>query len=1133
MDGPLEANLRSSVKLGTARSVFNEILATGVAGPELEDIIKSNFGLRSDLKYRFVEKAIQGRRLCLLFGYDRQTVHDIKWVTFDERLPLHFVPVESPLRNAEQLNRLGLQQHQEAIAVPTRLNGKQQFVLFIRDGQTGRVEQITMASPVIQRAFRSVQRNLTAGARGYLKRKALREECEANTPYPDSATFLFVNENLRSMFADRPDSIASLDKYSQGRAQRARQWTTYRSAGGVKLLESPVAYLHSMRKTGNLFSEITARRAFNSAHPAQEIVGIGHIYRPIKHNMLENFSWLLGLAHHGIELVLTTPLDEQTAVRRSAPDDERSIEKNASALLREVVGLLQDDKYIVDEGDRGKKIFRPTSAARTATLQSFENGREKVREQVEALLDKHGLRIEALSEDDPKVEPAFDRNTFLNQLLMSDLHQADGGFPFLDTCLYARIELLPDQFGRMLDLLADPDRQDMQERAVHMLKLMINGLKFQSNTLRSLGCVAQALDRIENLDLQKSLFDCTHSKVASILPPAYRTRFLNSVAAHVARNALQEANIDGNGFRFLEHVAASRAVIHDYAWLPANVLAEPVYSKLNVIDALTAELCTNRDLANPAAAETVIAMIERLLTVSQSDRSAWLTGLAARLPLSRDPRREQVLWSFLLNARGDVSTPEQRQSLDTELARTVIMREVVRADFSPTRAIHDLAGLGLDPASWLTARVSHAIPKLSSAAQSNYINLIQACLDSMPVSDSRGRLAGLSALASTVEFLHDSLLVEEVLGRLAAERGGLADDDARRLSDRIISALLSRPWLDAKTVIEQLNNLGVPLDDNLFQYVIHRMLTVDDGHPDPEGPVQLAIALLEELPAASAQKFSLFAQLASGLRTMEYWNPTLALVDGLLANMRESGFNAEQEQQLERDIGDYLEHAFEAIANIHLALSFVPKWVEARPGMFSGLRLNLVKAQEIAEALAVLYEPTDDRWQDLMRVSEFLPHLPEDDLYEAVRQMLMQFEDASLNGIDEQTPDVRTDILTSIIDCIALDNALEERHLFNNLIRCINLGLDILSADDMANTLQHVIVQLSNPAVIDTPEAYSALLLLVEAKLAVITDNDIREKLLDLLLWLTQDENLLTQDLRAETLSAIARYSQAPEGSEG
>lgn len=1131
MDGPLEANLRSAAKFGMARSMFNEILATGVAGPELEDIIKSSFGLRPDLKYRFVEKAVQGRRLCLLFGYDQKTVHDIKWVTFDETLPLHFVAVESPLRNAEQLNRLGLQQHQEAIAVTTRLNGKQQFVLFIRDGQTGRVERITTPSSVIQRAFRSVQRNLTASARGYLKRKALREECEANTPYPDSATLMFATENLRSMFADRPDSIASQDKYSEGRIERAEKWFVYRSTGGIKLLDPPVAYLYSMRRMGDVLSEMTARNTVDSMNRAQMIPGIGHIYcYPNEHKMCLNFSWLLGLAHNGVEVVMATPLNEESIVRGRPTSGERTIEENSSSLLREVIGLLQDDKYTVADGDRGKKIFKPAPTAKRATLQSVENGKEKVRTQVEALLAQHGLQIEALSEEGPKVHPALDKNAFLNQLLMSDLNQVDGSFPFLETCRYAGIELLSVQFGIMLELFADTHQPDMQERAVHMLKLMVDGLVSESNTLSCLGKAAQALDRFEDPELQKSLFDCIHNKAASKLRPTDRTRFLNAFAVHATRKAIDEANMDGNCFDLLEHMAASRAVVRDYTWLPANVMAEPEYSKINVIDALTAELCANPRLASRPAAEAVFAMIERLLVVSRSDRSDCLISMAARLPLREKTQREQVLWSFLLNARGDVSRPEQRQALDSELARTFILREVARPDFAPAQTIDGLASLGLESTSWLPAPKPHAILDLTPDAQRNYIDLIQASLDSVPASDSRGRLAGLAAFASTVGFLHDTLLVEEVLHRLSMERGGLADDNRRLLSNRISSGLLSRPWLHTETVLEYFNKFDIPLDDNLFQQVIGRIVAADDGHPDPDEPVQLAIALLREVPTGSEQKFRAFAQLASGLKTMEYWLPTLALVDELITSMGESGFNAEQEQQLERDIGDFLEKAFEDIENVHLALPFVPDWVEKRPGMFSGLRLNLVKAQEIAEVITVIYAPTDDRWDDLMRASEFLPQLPEDELDEAIRRILSQFKAARTNAFDEQTANVRTDILTSVIDCASLDKFLDEPRLFNGLVQCLDLGLDTLNPDDMAYTLQHVIIQLSIPAVAENADAYSTLLQIVESRLAVVTNDDIRGVLLGLLIQLTQNETLLNENLREITSSVIARFSHAPEG---
>lgn len=184
----LESKLRQARPLVTARSIVSEIQRTGVAGPVIDQSVVRSFGLPQGLKYRFVEKMMNNRRITLLFGYNeqRKEVHVMKWTEINEQERLSIAKRGSAGRNGAASRRAGLKQHQEALVISTAVDNKPVDVLFIRNIISGCVEKVMLPAEIISRVFPQQQSAaLAAHIRGLNTRRRLDGEIGKRTSIVD------------------------------------------------------------------------------------------------------------------------------------------------------------------------------------------------------------------------------------------------------------------------------------------------------------------------------------------------------------------------------------------------------------------------------------------------------------------------------------------------------------------------------------------------------------------------------------------------------------------------------------------------------------------------------------------------------------------------------------------------------------------------------------------------------------------------------------------------------------------------------------------------------------------------------------------------------------------------------------
>jgi hypothetical protein len=138
----------------TGRSVVSELQKTGVASPIVSDEVIKYFNLPQGLQYRFVEKMSDQGRIILLFGYNERErkIQSVKWVEFNEREAISIAKQGTRSRWTNAAERAGLERHQEALVVPTRIDGKQIDVLFVRNAECGNVEQVVLPTPIVKLA---------------------------------------------------------------------------------------------------------------------------------------------------------------------------------------------------------------------------------------------------------------------------------------------------------------------------------------------------------------------------------------------------------------------------------------------------------------------------------------------------------------------------------------------------------------------------------------------------------------------------------------------------------------------------------------------------------------------------------------------------------------------------------------------------------------------------------------------------------------------------------------------------------------------------------------------------------------------------------------------------------------------
>lgn len=226
--------------------------------------------------------------------------------------------------------------------------------------------------------------------RGYAVRKNIAAQAQQLTPY---------SSQLKFQQATYGFSLKNLKAWPVGSAQRKAEYKVYLNTN--KIAVEGQAFLHSFQRREALKS---ALQSYNiSMNSAKES---GNIYSPwdagaTKHNMKLNSAWLLGLAHHWKQAVLTAPLDDETLVRQSArakPVEERNTEHNFSALGREVLGMVQNGHFVPQHDDRhGFQVLAPTPQARLAKLEDFKTPSGMKKEEIKEKLAAKGIDVSKIT----------------------------------------------------------------------------------------------------------------------------------------------------------------------------------------------------------------------------------------------------------------------------------------------------------------------------------------------------------------------------------------------------------------------------------------------------------------------------------------------------------------------------------------------------------------------------------------------------------------------------------------------------------------------------------------------------------------------------------------------------------------
>ncbi len=172
-------------------------------GPVIAVSVVKAVGLNEKLKYRFVEKMVENRRITLLFGYDerKRQVDVVKWVEIDEREKLSIAKQGTPSRGAGIGQHAGLKTHQEALAIPVVIDSKLIDLLFVRNVNNGCVEKVILPSEAIGKVFSPLQRAaLAAHVRGLNVRRRLENEIGERPSVVDLIA-LFADKEMSSQTA--------------------------------------------------------------------------------------------------------------------------------------------------------------------------------------------------------------------------------------------------------------------------------------------------------------------------------------------------------------------------------------------------------------------------------------------------------------------------------------------------------------------------------------------------------------------------------------------------------------------------------------------------------------------------------------------------------------------------------------------------------------------------------------------------------------------------------------------------------------------------------------------------------------------------------------------------------------------
>ncbi|WP_158598070.1 hypothetical protein [Noviherbaspirillum saxi] len=230
--------------------------------------------------------------------------------------------------------------------------------------------------------------------RGYRIRKNLAGQAQARTPYASPADYRWATNSY---------APAVLKKRPFGSALRNAEAGVYFTARDIP--SGQRALLHSFQRESDFLNGV---KLINRSSKPQ----IGTKYRPSsygKHDMRVNAAWLLGLAHFGREIVMTTKLDDQTIIRRSAakgPQEKRNVRHNLSAYAREVHGLLQNDYFTVQSTIAGCQLLSPTPGVRTATMEGLKTPRGMPKEELRRFFEKKGIDVSGITADSSPSEPA-------------------------------------------------------------------------------------------------------------------------------------------------------------------------------------------------------------------------------------------------------------------------------------------------------------------------------------------------------------------------------------------------------------------------------------------------------------------------------------------------------------------------------------------------------------------------------------------------------------------------------------------------------------------------------------------------------------------------------------------------------
>ncbi|MEN3297186.1 MAG: hypothetical protein V7642_6439 [Burkholderiales bacterium] len=997
IDAELAEKLWSAGIQGTASAILAEVHEKAVLSAELPSDILESFGLQAALKYRFAEHIVENKQVTMLLGYsdEKRSIESVKWAESDKASPLHFPPVGSPIRTPDFARRTGLQDHQEGMVMPMLVNNRKNLVLFVRNKANGAVEQVKTASVTIQRAFMADSERLTAEARGFIKRKKIMEECQQMTPYPNRGVYRFATENLR--YQGSTDEINSHDGSSRPEEYPAEEWDVYRATASIKLLEMPYAYLHSFRKRGDIRNELHDRKV-PDPFKGKQLRGLGHVYLAPEHDMRVNNAWLLGLAHRGVETVLTTSLDETTIVRRSAPINEKTMEQHASALLREVVGMLQNELFTVRDGEHGKKIFTPTEKARTATLKDFQTSQQMNRAETEALLAKYGLAIKP-QQPDASLPPNpldFDTVGWLSKLLDQDLDGDSNEFPCLETCIYAGMHIPPELFGSIGQKLADAASPKQAERASRMMIHMIQGQTRIGDAYDCLKHATKALPFIPGSDLQKNMLDWIHKRavVAQSQGGYELTSILHLLADQVIEAEMKNGSERGRAFSLMEHMLASRVLLPKYKHMPRSCITEEMYSTIPLQRKLFRPLLHAPELSEPAVAEKTIALVDSTISsVKNPERRFEMLADVVRVSpgIPQEDVRSGIM-RLAMNARSHFPDSDHRRAIGADIGRALTRIEAGRST-DAHRLLEQLlyAGVPLRP------------DFCGTAVAENNFDLAKALLAELRTRDEKSK--ALMAMASEIPYIEDRQRLASLLGDLLEEKKQLTAGRAIRFLEVLGDSIVTRPTRDPARAIEQLEQFGIPVDRPLF---IQSLRNIDSPRClDPESAVRMAIALADKISSDENQQRSALLNLTRCLGNEPFIPEKSELLHTVLDHIHTASDNG-QKQELQTEVAYSLARILPDLFKLPGARDLLKKCERSLGEMIEDQpRFSYLKT--VFEGLNRLSNPTGNHLADAASIANALPAFRGESRALAIEQIKSQLSAQNEeNNRQMDMPGVRT-----------------------------------------------------------------------------------------------------------------------------